>query len=47
MAELKESRYRCPKGHDTVIRDDQTEYPFVCVECDENYFFFELYRNRG
>lgn len=35
-------RFKCPQGHATLRLDTQTEYPFICDDCDANYFLFEV-----
>lgn len=46
---FRTAKYICPKGHDAIFEEvvESIVYPFVCVECGENYYEFELKKNGG
>lgn len=35
--------YRCPRGHRVFEETNpELDYPFFCMDCDENFYSFEL-----
>lgn len=37
-----QTNQRCPKCGSPLYTSDNPEYPFLCTECDENFFWIEL-----
>ncbi len=42
ILEAIKTEKRCPKCGDTLYCSDLPEYEYVCVECDENFYEFEV-----
>ena len=38
--------YRCFRCHGPVIKEPDSDYPFQCLNCDENLYHFEVRRSK-